>query len=625
LGLAYSTTYGYDALDDLTTVTQGTQTRSFSYDALKRLTQATNPESGPINYSLYDANSNLLQKTDARGITTTYVYDALNRLTSRTYTNDPQNTPAVSYKYDGQSPPTGAPSFERGASTGRLVAVTYGGTSAGTYTGYDQLGRVNVSVQQTDSQNYGFGYGYNLASEMTTETYPSGRVITSGFDTSGRLSSVNGQKTGEPNKTYASQLSYAAQGAVGAMQLGNGNWEHTSFNNRLQPALIGLGTSSTDSSILKLDYDYGTTNNNGNVVSQKITAPGLTVNQCYGYDSLNRLLTAEERSGGTVCSGTQQWKQTFAYDRYGNRNFDLANTTSNVLGANPTISQPTNRLSTGQGYGYDDAGNLTSEPATSANGIVYDAENRQTQYTKSGQQTNYYFYDGDGHRVKKIDGTGTTVFVYNAGGQLIAEYTSGPPTGSGTSYLTSDHLGSTRVVMKQDGTVKARYDYLPFGEEIPSTVGGRSSVAGYSAADSTRQKFTQKERDNESGLDYFGARYYSSAQGRFTSVDPITMKRARLIDPQRLNLYVYGRSNPLKYFDPNGADIMLAKDLNHKGHEKDRKYVVDNLARLYMTEKGRGYLDRADKSQFNIEIGKGTLERNKIGGGETRHYDFWRF
>jgi RHS repeat-associated protein len=115
-------------------------------------------------------------------------------------------------------------------------------------------------------------------------------------------------------------------------------------------------------------------------------------------------------------------------------------------------------------------------------------------------------------------------------------------------------------------------------------------------------------------LDYFGARYYSSAQGRFTSVDPIMMKKARLIDPQRLNLYVYGRSNPLKYVDPNGADIMLAKDLNQKGHEKDRKYVVDNLARLYMTEKGRAYLERGDKSQFNIEIGKGTLERHKIGG-----------
>ena len=92
------------------------------------------------------------------------------------------------------------------------------------------------------------------------------------------------------------------------------------------------------------------------------------------------------------------------------------------------------------------------------------------------------------------------------------------------------------------------------------------------------------------------------------------MKRARLIDPQRLNLYVYARCNPLKYVDPNGADIMLAKDLNQKGHEKDRKYVVDNLARLYMTDKGRAYLERADKSPFNVEIGKGKLERHMIGG-----------
>lgn len=68
--------------------------------------------------------------------------------------------------------------------------------------------------------------------------------------------------------------------------------------------------------------------------------------------------------------------------------------------------------------------------------------------------------------------------------------------------------------------VKARYDYLPYGEELPPSVGGRSSIGGYGGADSTLQKFTQKERDAESGLDYFGARYYSSPQGRFTSVDP---------------------------------------------------------------------------------------------------------
>jgi RHS repeat-associated protein len=168
--------------------------------------------------------------------------------------------------------------------------------------------------------------------------------------------------------------------------------------------------------------------------------------------------------------------------------------------------------------GYDVAGNQTSD--VQGRTFEYDGENRQTKFNTTAAR---YFYDGDGRRVKKIDSGGTIVFVYNAGGQLIAEYHSDPVPpaagGGGTSYLTSDHLGSTRVVTKADGTVKARYDYLPFGEELGSGIGGRTVGMGYSASDSTMQKFTQKERDSESGLDYFLARYYLSAQGRFTSAD----------------------------------------------------------------------------------------------------------
>ncbi|MEK6410398.1 MAG: RHS repeat-associated core domain-containing protein [Acidobacteriota bacterium] len=565
-----STSYAYDVLDDLVTVTQGTQSsRSFLYDSLKRLADATNPESGHVQYT-YDNNGNLQTKTDARSITTTYAYDALNRVTSRTYSND---TPAVSYKYDSQSLPTGAPSYTRGSSTGRLVAVTYGGTSAGSYQGYDQLGRVNLSYQQTDSQDYGFSYVYNLASEMTSETYPSGRVVQTEYDTGGRIAGLKNQGgtsyyAGATASDDTNRIQYAAHGPISAMKLGNGKWEHATFNNRLQPTQIGLGTSGTDSSILKLDYGYGTTSNNGNLLSQTITAPGLTLTQCYSYDSLNRLSTADEHSG-TTCAGSQQWKQAFTYDRFGNRNFDVVNTTGNVLGPNPTISQSTNRIAGGQNYGYDNAGNLTSDPTTPVNGIVYDAENRQTQYTKTGQVTNYYYYDGDGHRVKKIDSSRTTVFVYNAGGQLIAEYTSGTPSGGGTSYLTSDHLGSTRVVMKSDGTTP-RHDYLPFGEEIQAGVGSRTAGQGY-VADTVRQKFTQKERDTESGLDYFLARYYSSAQGRFTSPDEFTggpddlfdfadsasanpTFYADLTNPQSLNKYQYCLNNPLRYIDPDGHD-----------------------------------------------------------------------
>ncbi|HEX8098498.1 MAG TPA: hypothetical protein VF507_10695, partial [Pyrinomonadaceae bacterium] len=76
-GLNYQTDYQYDALGDLTTVTQGAQTRSFLYDSLKRLTSATNPESGTVSYPAYDGNGNLLQKTDARGVSITYTYDEL--------------------------------------------------------------------------------------------------------------------------------------------------------------------------------------------------------------------------------------------------------------------------------------------------------------------------------------------------------------------------------------------------------------------------------------------------------------------------------------------------------------------------------------------------------------------
>jgi len=199
--------------------------------------------------------------------------------------------------------------------------------------------------------------------------------------------------------------------------------------------------------------------------------------------------------------------------------------------------------------------------------LNYDSENRMTSFV-SGSTTTSYVYDGDGRRVKKVTGTETVVFVYNAGGQLIAEY--GQPQGSGgTSYLTSDHLGSTRLVTDGAGVVKARHDYLPFGEETGAGVGQRTGPMGYGAMDSTRQRFTSKERDQESGLDYFLARYYSASQGRFINPDEFTggpdelydfaqkastnpTFYADIVDPQTLNKYQYCLNNPFKYIDPDG-------------------------------------------------------------------------
>jgi YD repeat-containing protein len=517
-----SSFYSYNALDDLVKVAQGGQSRFFMYDGLKRLIRASNPEqsanaglalfdpaTGNSQWSTgysYDASGNLQQKTDARAIQTTFAYDGLNRVISRLYSNDPQNTPAVTYTYDDP---------QVSNAKGRLTKVA-SSVSTTEYTQYDPLGRVKGSRQTTSgaSQAYQMSYGYNLAGLMVSASYPSGRVVTTSYDGAGRLNTVNGQKAGELNKSYASGFSYTAAGAVSAMQMGNGLVEQTGFNARLQPIQIKLGTATSPASVVQLDYGYGTTNNNGNLLSQMITAPktaggSLALTQTYGYDSLNRLVSAGEN--GTA------WQQTYDMDRFGNR---AVRATSYIPSPQLTpqsasltdfsaFDQSNNRLSVTK-YPqvlYDGAGNLKRDQVGST--FTYDGENRQLTASVGGTSASY-FYDGDGRRVKKVVGSVTTVFVYNARGQMVAEYVSDPVPppagGGGTSYLTSDHLGSTRVVTKADGSVKARYDYLPYGEELSSAIGGRSQVSGYGVADSTRQKFTSKERDVESGLDYFGAR-----------------------------------------------------------------------------------------------------------------------
>jgi hypothetical protein len=117
--------------------------------------------------------------------------------------------------------------------------------------------------------------------------------------------------------------------------------------------------------------------------------------------------------------------------------------------------------------------------------FAYDAENKLTTYdggaTTSGGAI--YLYDGNGRRVKKVVGGATivaTVFVYNVAGQLAAEYSNATPSGTGgTSYPTSDTLGSPRVITGVNQEVKARHDYLPFGEELLAGTGGRTTGQGY--------------------------------------------------------------------------------------------------------------------------------------------------
>lgn len=120
-------------------------------------------------------------------------------------------------------------------------------------------------------------------------------------------------------------------------------------------------------------------------------------------------------------------------------------------------------------------------------------------------------------------------------------------------WLLTDHLGTPRMSFDLSGSVAGtrRFDYLPFGEELNASQGLRGVASGYavSAADRVRQKFTAKERDSETNLDYFGARYYSATLGRFTGPDTFS---GSADNPQTLNLYLYVNNNPLRAVDPNG-------------------------------------------------------------------------
>jgi RHS repeat-associated protein len=131
-------------------------------------------------------------------------------------------------------------------------------------------------------------------------------------------------------------------------------------------------------------------------------------------------------------------------------------------------------------------------------------------------------------------------------------------------YYHLDALGTVRAVTNQAGEAVERHDYLPYGEEWCGTAPCPAPTQGQPL------RFTGKERDVETGLDYFGARYYGSKIGRFTTVDPVYTWQENLVDPQRWNRYAYARNNPLRYVDPDGrltlpASLVMVTTANPPG------------------------------------------------------------
>ena len=339
---------------------------------------------------------------------------------------------------------------------------------------------------------------------------------------------------------------------------GNGTVETVSYDQRLQP------TSRTVPGVLGLTASFSgpSGRNNGNVF-QVADSYDATGNFTYTYDYLNRLATS---------TGPGSVLLQMTYDRWGNKS-------QAATGAGPhkplsflTGSYYKNRILS-SGYTYDNAGNLTAEPADAWTGrgamtYQYDAESRIK--STGGAATATYAYDGHGRRVKTTAGGQTRYTYYDPLGNPVWEYTTLWETynlyfngklvftntaamNPSTVWLHTDHLGTVRVKSNASGQAIAgtRLHYHPFGERTGAKT------------DPVKYEFTGKERDSDTRLDYFGARYYANTLGRFTAVDPADDSDPA--DPQRWNKYVYARNNPPAIVDRGGEAIETLWDLANIG------------------------------------------------------------
>jgi RHS repeat-associated protein len=188
------------------------------------------------------------------------------------------------------------------------------------------------------------------------------------------------------------------------------------------------------------------------------------------------------------------------------------------------------------------AGNFYSSSATTFS-------NSKPGISRTSELFNtYYIYTFDGKLLAEYDNNGncTRDYIY-AGNRLLAEYK--PQTNEYFYYMT-DQINSTRIITNDSGNVVFSEAYGPYGDVQKTWVNTYDP----------KMKFSGKEREGYSDLDYFGARYYDHKNYRFNSVDPIINKEEALYNPQLWNLYAYCRNNPVTYFDPDGGEEESKKE-----------------------------------------------------------------
>jgi RHS repeat-associated protein len=592
--------FGYDADSRRTTVTDGTgQTTTTLYDGMGNVTQVTDPLGHSTQYlfdadgrqtvmidalanrttQLYDAVGNLTYVKDASNNVTTFAYDALNRKTAETAAigsttfaynavgDEISTTDALgqrlTFSYDGANRETGETMLNTGGSLQDRATFTYdaagnmltAANSQGTYTMlYNALNQVTL-VHELFGQ--ALTMSYDGAGNRTVVQDNFG-TQTSVYDADERLETQN--YAGISTTQVRVQIGYQANGELSTLTRYNmlgGPSAPIGSTTYLYDA-ANRATSITDyngSGTALLSYAY-TIDHASNVTQEVDNGTAVT----YAYDADNQLTGA----GGT----------TESYNATGNRNSTGYTTGSDneltsdgtwnyTYNADGDVTQKVN-ISTGENwtYGYNDANEMTSAVDKTSGGTTlsssayeYDAFGNRVEQdvTVSGTTTvQRYAQDGWDPDTPKgagnvkwevfadLDGSNNLQTRYLRGDEVDQLFARIGSTGT-AAWLLTDHLGSLVGVTDNSGTLQDTVAYDAFGNitsESASSWGGR-------------YKWTGREFDTTTGLQYNRARYYNPKTGQWTSQDPMGFNAGDS------NLYRYVSNRPCVNEDPSGFSVLV--------------------------------------------------------------------
>src|ERR1700722_349688 len=553
----FLTKYSYDLNNNLIGVTQNaqsstTQTRTYTYDDLSRLTSEINPESGTTSY-VYDSNStcgtsaadsgSLVQKTDAVGNVICYLHDTLRRLTSITYPSGAYaaNTPNKYFVYDA-------------ATVNGVVMANSKARMAEAYTATSSTG-----TKITD-----LGYSYTVRGEVSdvyeSTPHSSGYYhMNATYWANGALDQIGGLPS-LPTLTYTPDGE--GRPAIVTASAGQNPVLSTQYSTASLPPNMTLGSNDSDS--FKFDPNTNRmTQFQFNVNSQSLTGVigwndlgtpsslGIT-DQCNAADTQTCSFAHDDLVRIATVNCGPIWGQSFTYDAFGNITKTVLSGSSGTS-FQPTYAIPsTNRIASLPSFTptYDANGNLTKDPqhqygwdsdgrtvTIDTIALTYDAFDRMVEQNNAGACTQIV-YGPLGEKFGLMNGqTLNKAFAPLPDGGIAAY------TASGLGYYRHpDWLGSSRLASTPTQTIYSDTAYAPFGEP-------------YAQLGTADPSFTGQNQDTASNLYDFLFREDSPIQGRWISPDPAGLAAVSITDPQSWNRYAYVRDSPLIFIDSLGLSV----------------------------------------------------------------------